>query len=64
MDLSKVLAQLREELANIDAAILSLENLQRERGIRPRTRVHKALSDTQDSDASLPSELPRKPSAG
>lgn len=27
MDLSKVLSQLREELANLDAAILSLERL-------------------------------------
>lgn len=30
MDLNKVLAQLREELANLDAAILSLERLQQE----------------------------------
>ena len=28
MDLDKVLAQLREELENLDAAILSLERLQ------------------------------------
>lgn len=42
MDLSKVLAQLREELANLDAAILSLERLQQE-GPR-RGRPPKALS--------------------
>jgi len=42
MDLHKVLAQLREELENLDAAILSLERLQREG--RPRGRPPKALS--------------------
>jgi hypothetical protein len=42
MDLSKVLAQLREELENLDAAILSLERLQQE-GPR-RGRPPKALS--------------------
>ena len=42
MDLSKVLAQLREELANIDAAILSLERLQTEG--RRRGRPPKALA--------------------
>jgi hypothetical protein len=36
MDLSKVLAQLREELANLDAAIFSLERLQREEPRRGR----------------------------
>jgi hypothetical protein len=42
MDLYKVLAQLREELENLDAAILSLERLQQEG--RPRGRPPKALS--------------------
>jgi len=42
MDLNKVLVQLREELENLDAAILSLERLQREG--RPRGRPPKALS--------------------
>jgi hypothetical protein len=42
MDLRKVLAQLREELANLDAAILSLERLQQEG--RPRGRPPKTLS--------------------
>ena len=41
MDLTKVLAQLREELANLDAAILSLERLQHEG--RRRGRPPKAL---------------------
>jgi len=42
MDLNKVLVQLREELENLDAAILSLERLQRDG--RPRGRPPKALS--------------------
>jgi hypothetical protein len=42
MDLNKVLAQLREELENLDAAILSLERLQQQG--RPRGRPPKALS--------------------
>jgi len=36
MDLVKVLAQLREELADLDAAILSLERFQQERPRRGR----------------------------
>ena len=53
MDLDKVLAQLREELENLDAAILSLERLQQpgpRRGrppkalVRPR-KEHAALED-------------------
>ena len=43
MDLSKVLAQLRTELENLDAAILSLERLQQEG--RRRGRPPKALSE-------------------
>ena len=42
MDLSKVLAELREELENLNAAILSLERLQ-QAGPR-RGRPPKALS--------------------
>lgn len=42
MDLSKVLTQLREELENLDAAILSLERLQQEG--RRRDRPPKAPS--------------------
>lgn len=44
MDLNKVLAQLREELENLDAAILSLERLHQE-GPRRRGRPPKALSN-------------------
>ena len=47
MDLSKVLAQLRQELQNLDAAILSLERLQQE-GSR-RGRPPKALSEVTKS---------------
>ena len=43
MDLSKVLAELRQELENLDAAILSLERLQQEG--RRRGRPPKALSE-------------------
>ena len=43
MDLTKVLAQLRQELENLDAAILSLERLQQEG--RRRGRPPKALAD-------------------
>jgi len=42
MDLNKVLADLREELANLDAAIDSLERLQQEG--RRRGRPPKALA--------------------
>jgi len=42
MDLSKVLAQLREELNNLDAAILSLERLKHEE--RRPGRPPKALT--------------------
>jgi hypothetical protein len=45
MDFSKVLAQLREELANLEAAILSLERLQhtgRRRGRPPKVLSHLA----------------------
>jgi hypothetical protein len=45
MDLVKVLAQLREELASLDAAIFSLERLQQDPGARRRGRPPKALTD-------------------
>jgi hypothetical protein len=45
MDLVRVLAQLREELANLDAAIFSLERLQQEGGSRKRGRPPKAVSE-------------------
>ena len=43
MDLTKILAQLREELANLDAAILSLERLRQEG--RRRGRPPKPISN-------------------
>jgi hypothetical protein len=54
MDLSKVLAQLREELENLDAAIISLERLQHEG--RRRGRPPKALSEASKSGRSVPDE--------
>jgi len=45
MDLVKVLAELREELANLDAAILSLEQLQQVSGSHRRGRPPKVLAD-------------------
>ena len=44
MDLSKVLTELRAELANLDAAILSLERLKQE-GPPRRGRPPKALAE-------------------
>ena len=52
MDLSKVLAELRQELENLDAAILSLERLQQEG--RRRGRPPKALSESR-----IPLSAPR-----
>lgn len=62
MDLAKVLAQLRTELANLDAAILSLESLQQEGGARHRSRSPKATSNTPETASSFPPELPGTPS--
>jgi len=45
MDLVKVLAQLREELANLDAAIFSLERLKVEGAAPKRGRPPKAVSE-------------------
>lgn len=50
MDLDKVLAKMREELANLDAAIQSLERLQRESAPRRRGRPPKALSTSRKSE--------------
>jgi len=54
MDLSKVLAQLRVELENLDAAILSLELLQHEgkRRGRPPKALSNAAKSSRPSDAS------------
>ena len=54
MDLNKVLAQLRMELENLDAAILSLERLQQE-GPR-RGRPPKTLSAVTKSSLAAPKE--------
>jgi hypothetical protein len=50
MDFAKILAQLREELKNVDAAIQTLERLQQ--STRRRSRP------TTDSDASTEEALP------
>ena len=48
MDLEKVLAELRAEIHNLDAAILSLERLKQE-GHRRRGRPPKLLADLRKS---------------
>ena len=56
MDLTKVLAQLREELNNLDAAILSLERLQHEgrrRGRPPKALANLAKARAARRDGSL-----------
>jgi hypothetical protein len=63
MDLDKVLAQLRAELANLDAAILSLESLQQEGGGRHRSRPPKTRSEIPETAPSVPAEFPA-PSSG
>ena len=54
MDLSKVLAQLRAELENLDAAILSLERLQHDgkRRGRPPKAISEAPKTSRAADAS------------
>ena len=49
MDLAKVLVELRAELENLDAAILSLERLKQE-GQRRRGRPPKLLSDLRKAE--------------
>jgi hypothetical protein len=51
MDLSKVLAQLRAELQNLDAAILSLERLQHEGRRRGRPPKASRPSDAGHAEA-------------
>jgi hypothetical protein len=62
MDLDKVLAQLRAELANLDAAILSLESIQQEGGGRHSSRPPKTRSEISETAPSVPTELPAPPS--
>jgi hypothetical protein len=57
MDIAKVLAELRQELENVDAAILSLERLQTGTGRKRRTRETTA---TTEEATVLPIEAPGK----
>jgi len=55
MDLAKVLAELKRELANLDAAILSLEKLQasnRKRGNLPRAEEDSSGQESEAADSS------------
>lgn len=58
MDLAKILRQLHEELANLDAAIISLEKLQ-ESG-RRRGRPPAWLSDVNLEKPAKPRRKPRR----
>jgi hypothetical protein len=49
MDLAKVLVELRAELSNLDAAILSLERLKQE-GLRRRGRPPKILAELRKAE--------------
>jgi hypothetical protein len=53
MDLNKVLAQLREELSNLDAAIMSLERLRQQQAPR-RGRPPKSLLTSGKPQQELP----------
>jgi hypothetical protein len=66
MDLTKVLAQLRAELDNLDAAIVSLERLQREGPRRGRPpKLLAGLKDTQSPKRRSPSgESPKEEKGG
>jgi hypothetical protein len=55
MDLAKVLAELKRELANLDAAIVSLEKLQatgRKRGNTPRAEDDPHSQESEATDSS------------
>jgi hypothetical protein len=57
MDLAKVLSQLRQELANLDAAIASLERFQQERPRRGRPPKEQAgASRAMRSALALPAD--------
>lgn len=62
MDLEKMLAQLRQELADLDAAILSLERLQEVSGVQRRGRPSRARSATPNAAPQEPPGLPGEPS--
>jgi len=57
MDFAKILAQLREELKNVDAAIETLEQLQQGNRRRGRSGIDNELPD-QDAPSS-PAKTPR-----
>jgi hypothetical protein len=60
MDLSKVLEQLRKELAHLDAAILSLERLQAKVG--RRGRPPRLLTELRKANAAVPRSTGRRQS--
>ena len=60
MDITKVVAELRQELANLDAAILTLERLQQV-GPRRRGRPPKSMAAPIPPETEEPSD---KPEAG
>jgi hypothetical protein len=62
MDLEKVLTQLREELANLDAAILSLERLQEVSGSRRRGRQPRVVSGVANAASGGPQPVAGEPS--
>lgn len=49
MDLTKILAELRQELAHVNAAILSLEQLQK--GARRRGRPPRWMTEIRQAEA-------------
>jgi hypothetical protein len=61
MDFAKILAQLREELKNVDAAIATLEELQQGRRRRTRSGTE---SELPDQDAPSPPPKPARNSSG
>jgi hypothetical protein len=66
MDLSKVLQQLRQDLANLDTAIASLERLKetgRKRGRPPgsTSRPSDSVESTAEAPADVPKRRSRKP---
>jgi hypothetical protein len=62
MDLAKVLADLRQELANLDSAISSLERLQEVSSVHRRGRPPKLLSDIRKAAPDKPEPRAAQPS--
>lgn len=63
MDLPKVLAELRQELANLDSAIASLERLQEVSAAHRRGRPPKVLAEMRKAAPGKPEAHPGQPSA-